>query len=479
MRLIAASVLLLVALLSSTLLFAQSAPAFPASARDIAIPVAAQPGPNETIDVNAAVNAYLAEVPPAARARSDAYFEGGYWLLLWDFLWGAVIYILLLATRLSAWMRNFAERITRFKALQTFIYWLEFLVITTILGFPLSAYEGFFRERKYGLMNQIFGGWFGDQLKGVLIAAILGGIVVTGIFAFVRRFRRTWWAWATAASIVFMAFIFMIGPVFLMPLFNKYTRLEDPRVTGPILQMARANGIPAHDVWESNASKQSNRISANVSGFLGTERITLNDNLLKRCTLPEIETVMGHEMGHYVLNHVIKDLLFLGVEALLFFIFLRWALERSLARWATKWSIRDIADPAVLPLAVLLASLFFFILTPVNNSWIRMQEYEADMFGLNAARQPDAEAKVDLMLGEYRKLDPGPLEEMIFFDHPSGRTRITAAMRWKAANIASLQQTPPVVLTAMPCAPVINKDSKTRKVTDVAGRRVAPHLETK
>jgi STE24 endopeptidase len=439
MRLIAASVLLLVALLSSTLLFAQSAPAFPASARDIAIPVAAQPGPNETIDVNAAVNAYLAEVPPAARARSDAYFEGGYWLLLWDFLWGAVIYILLLATRLSAWMRNFAERITRFKALQTFIYWLEFLVITTILGFPLSAYEGFFRERKYGLMNQIFGGWFGDQLKGVLIAAILGGIVVTGIFAFVRRFRRTWWAWATAASIVFMAFIFMIGPVFLMPLFNKYTRLEDPRVTGPILQMARANGIPAHDVWESNASKQSNRISANVSGFLGTERITLNDNLLKRCTLPEIETVMGHEMGHYVLNHVIKDLLFLGVEAL----------------------------------------LFFFILTPVNNSWIRMQEYEADMFGLNAARQPDAEAKVDLMLGEYRKLDPGPLEEMIFFDHPSGRTRITAAMRWKAANIASLQQTPPVVLTAMPCAPVINKDSKTRKVTDVAGRRVAPHLETK
>ena len=95
-----------------------------------------------------------------------------------------------------------------------------------------------------------------------------------------------------------------------------------------------------------------------------------------------------------------------------------------------------MTDIAVLPLAVLLLSLFAFVTTPISNSWVRTEEYEADIFGLNASRQPDGEAAVDLKLGDYRKLDPGRLEEIFFFDHPSGRTRITAAMRWKKENMA-------------------------------------------
>ena len=88
----------------------------------------------------------------------------------------------------------------------------------------------------------------------------------------------------------------------------------------------------------------------------------------------------------------------------------------------------------MLPLAVIGLSVYFFLLTPVTNTITRTMEFDADMYGLNAARQPDGEANVDLMLGEYRKLDPGPVEEFVFFDHPSGRTRITAAMRWKAEH---------------------------------------------
>jgi STE24 endopeptidase len=94
----------------------------------------------------------------------------------------------------------------------------------------------------------------------------------------------------------------------------------------------------------------------------------------------------------------------------------------------------------VLPLAALLLSIFFFVTTPIDNTWTRTEEYEADIFGLNAARQPDGEAAVDLKLGDYRKLDPSPIEEFIFFDHPSGRTRITAAMRWKRENLNSLNE---------------------------------------
>jgi len=144
---------------------------------------------------------------------------------------------------------------------------------------------------------------------------------------------------------------------------------------------------------------------------------------------------MAHEMGHYVLNHVFKGIVEFGVLIVIGFAFLRWSFDRALARWGSRWGIAGIADVAGLPLLVLLLSVFFFAMTPVTNTLIRTQEVEADIFGLNAARQPDAEAEVDLMLGEYRKLKPGPLEEFIFFDHPSGYNRILMAMRWKAENL--------------------------------------------
>jgi STE24 endopeptidase len=235
---------------------------------------------------------------------------------------------------------------------------------------------------------------------------------------------------------VFFAVIAMgVSPVFIEPLFNTYTPLKDESIRGPILRLARANGIPAADVFVVDASKQTTRVSANVAGFLGTQRIALNDNLLKRCSLAEIESVMGHEMGHYVLNHVYKGIVEFGVLIVIGFAFLRWSFDRVSARWGSRWGIAGIADVAGLPLIALLLSVFFFAMTPVTNTMIRTQEAEADIFGLNAARQPDAEAEVDLMLGEYRKLKPGPLEEVLFFDHPSGYRRILMAMRWKAENL--------------------------------------------
>jgi STE24 endopeptidase len=396
--------------------------------------LAANSGPSQSFDIRAAVDAYLAKMPPAQRARSDAYFEGGYWLILWDFLSTAFVMWLLLRFRWSAKMRNLAERITRFRPLQTVLYWVQFMILTSALTFPLTMYEGFFRERKYDLMNQAFGQWMRDQVVGLAVGLVLGAIVIVPLFGLVRRLGRNWWVWGAALVIVFFAFVSLIAPVYIAPLFNQYKKLEDARVKDPILQMARANGIPATDVWEFDASRQSNRVSANVSGFANTMRISLNDNLLNRCTLPEIETTMGHEMGHYVLNHSYKGLVMFGVLIVIAFAFVNWAINLALARWGTAWDVRGIGDVAVLPLAALVFALFFFLTTPVNNTITRTMEFEADMYGLNAARQPDGEANVDMMLGEYRKLDPGPLEEFTFFDHPSGRTRITAAMQWKAEH---------------------------------------------
>jgi STE24 endopeptidase len=311
---------------------------------------------------------------------------------------------------------------------------VQFIIVTYLVTFPLSVYEGYFREHKYGLLNQSLGPWMRDQAIGLIVGVILGGILVMFLFGIVRRLGKNWWVWGSVVSILFLMFVSLIAPVYILPLFNKYTKLQDARIKDPILSLARANGIPATDVYEFDASRQSNRVSANVSGFGKTQRISLNDNLLNRCTLPEIETTMGHEMGHYVLNHATKGVVMYGVVVVLGFAFLNWFINSALARWGQNLGIRGMTDIAVLPLATICLSIYFLLMTPVSNTITRTMEFEADMYGLNAARQPDGEANVDLLLGEYRKMDPTPLEEIIFFDHPSGRTRITAAMRWKAEH---------------------------------------------
>jgi len=368
-------------------------------------------------------------------ARSNAYFEGGYWMILWDFLFGVVVALLLLNTRWTAKMRDLAERLTRRKPLQTLLYWIQYLIVSTILLFPLTVYEDYFREHKYGLATETFGPWFGDQLKSLAVGLVLGGVLVTLLFGVVRRLPRTWWLWGAAVTWVFLILVILIAPIYIVPIFNKVTLLKDPKVIEPILQLARANGIPAQDVYQIDASRQTTRMSANVSGFASTMRITLTDNLLRRGSPEEIQAVMGHEMGHYVLHHVYQTLLLFFIIALLFFAYLRWSLSWTLRCWGQRWQIRSIADTAIVPLVLLLASIFFFVLTPAMNTYVRTQEYEADMYGLNTSRQPDGFAQAAIHLGEFRKMNPGPLEEWIFFDHPSGRNRIYAAMRWKAENL--------------------------------------------
>jgi STE24 endopeptidase len=429
------SLLLLSTLLLSTLLLSARLAPF-AQAQTSHAPATTESAASvQPFDVKAAVDAYLARVPAGQRARSDAYFEGGYWLLLWDFLATVVVMGMLLRFRWSVRMRDLAERLTRFKVLQAALYWVQFVAVFAVITFPLTVYEGFFREHKYGLSNQTFGQWMRDQAVGLALVAGLGAILLALLFGVVRRLGKNWWVWASAVCLIFVAFVALIAPVFIFPLFNKFTTLEDPRIKDPILSLARANGIPATNVYVFDASRQSNRVSANVSGFAGTTRISLNDNLLKRCTLPAIEATMGHEMGHYVLNHQFKGLVLNGVVLVIMFALLNWGLNAGLARRGESWGIRGITDLAVLPLALLLLAIFSFLLTPVNNTITRTMEYEADMYGINASQQPDGEAEVDLMLGEYRKLDPGPIEEFIFYDHPGGRTRITAAMRWKAEHL--------------------------------------------
>jgi len=395
--------------------------------------------PSAHFDVEAATNAYLAQIPASARARSDAYFEGGYWLILWDFLLAIFVYWILLHFGISTKMRNVAAGISRFAFLQDIIYWVQFIILLDLLTAPLEIYEGYFREHKYGLATQTFGPWLGDQAKELLVSVIAGAVLVPILFWIVRKLPNTWHIWGALVTVIFMCVMVMISPIYIFPLFNKITRLDDPKVTQPVLSLAHANGIPANDVYKIDASRQSTRMSANVSGLGKTMRITMNDNLLRRGSPEEIQSVMGHEMGHYVLNHIYRGMFFMAVTMILFFILLRWGLDWSLARWGTTRGVNGIGAVAVLPRVFFIVTLCGFVFTTIGNSVSREDEHEADMYGLNASRQPDGFAQAAIHLGEYRKMNPGRLEEIIFYDHPAGRRRIHDAMQWKSENLQLFQ----------------------------------------
>ena len=389
----------------------------------------------KSFDSARATQAWLDTVPPDKRAKSDAYFEGSYWLLLWNFLAGAAISIFLLASRFAAQLRDFAERLTGSKTGQVMMCSIVFILVVAVLSFPLTLYQFFIREHQYGFATQTFVPWFVEQLIGLVVGLIVGTIGLPILYAVFRAASRSWWIWGALVTVVLSFIGNFIAPVYVEPLFNTYKPITDPKIRDPILAMARANQIPVKQVFEVDASRQTTRVSGNVAGLLGTTRIALNDNLLKQCTLPEIRAVMAHEMGHYVLNHGAKLTIYFGVVALFGFGIARFFFDLAVRIWGERWDVHGIADPAGLPLLMLIFVTFTFLMTPVLNSIVRTTEREADQFGINTSREPDGEAKVALKLGAYRKLDPSPLEEFIFFDHPSGRARIQMGMDWKAAHL--------------------------------------------
>jgi len=386
-------------------------------------------------DVEQASRAYIDTLQGAELEKSNQYFEGGYWLILWGALVGVLVDFAILQSRVSARFRDWSERVTRKKWLQPALYALPYVIAGFLITLPWTIYTGFFREQQYGLMSQGFGGWFGEQMIGLVISLIVFPLLIMAIFAVIRRAPKSWWIWGTGVIAAFLFIGLLLGPVFIAPLFNEYTEMADGPMRDRIVAMAAEYDIPANHIYVFDQSKQHKRISANVSGVGPTIRISLNDNLLERTDPVEVAAVMGHELGHYVLGHTWRIVLILSLlVALAMFIVARLA-PRLIERHGARWGVRSIADPAAIPVLSLILTVYFLSATPAINSLIRINESEADRFGLETAREPDGFAKVAMRLSGYRKIEPGPVEEMLFFDHPSGATRVRMAMQWKADHV--------------------------------------------
>ena len=384
-------------------------------------------------DAKLATQAYLDRLPKQAVERSDDYDEGGYWLQLWEFLLGVAIAALMLHGGRSARVRDWAQRVGRRPLLRDGLYGGVYGLASGLLLLPLNFYRGYWREHAYGMSTQTAADWSAEWIANLGVEVVGTAVAVALLYAVFRRAGERWWLWGAAASSALLALMLFVKPIVIDPLFNTYKPLDHGPVRDAVLTMARSNGVPADEVYVFDASRQTKRVSANVSGLGETAAVRLNDNLLNRTSLPEIRAVMAHELGHYVLNHAPKMLMQFGLLILFGLLFCQWAMRRLFARFGQAWGTRAVTDVAGLPLLAAVFSAFMMLATPVFNSIIRIQEIEADRFGLNLARDPHGFAEVMLKLADYRKTDPGPLEEVIFFHHPSARHRIHDAMRWREA----------------------------------------------
>src|SRR5580698_2081672 len=349
------------------------------------IPAAAQVGPN--FDVEKATTAYVNLLSSEQRKLSDQYFEGGYWLQLWDLLWTVGACAVLLVSGASERMSRWSQRVSRKAWLSTPLFIAQILIALSVLELPWVIYSDFVREHRYGLSEQSFGGWLSDLALVSLANVIIFGLALTLVYAAVRKAGSRWWIWATGLTWVTLLTVQLISPVYIFPLLNDYKPLPDGPVKQVLLSLARANQVPTAQVEWFDASKQTTRISANVAGILNTTRIALNDNLLHKTSLSEIKAVLGHEMGHYVLNHPWKGSILLTLVIGLALALLNISFDAALRRWGMRLGLSDRADPKALPLAIALFSVIFFLLTPLQNGVVRTIESEADAFGLNASRE--------------------------------------------------------------------------------------------
>jgi len=377
--------------------------------------------------------------PPRDTPEHEAYAHGSYRLfLLWNLFTLALLWFLL-QSRFAAGVQRWAERLTRRANLKVAACVVVFSATLWVLSLPLAIVTGFVREKRYGFMNQGFDGWIGDRGKQFLVSLLVRLLLAPLLYLLMRRIGRAWWLPGAALTIACTVFGIVVTPVFVDPLFNTFVPLRDQSLKQEILDMAHREGIPADEVYEMNASRQSEHNNAYVTGLLGTQRIVLYDTLLKRFAPREIRSVMAHEMGHYVLRHIWKTVAFLTPLILLGFFLVDRTARRLIAAHPL-WDIRRIEDPASLPVVALAALLYLLAMGPAIATYSRHQESEADRFGLELTRDPEAAASSVIKFGQYdlSEYEAHPLIELLLFSHPSVNNRVRAAQAWARAHPGSV-----------------------------------------
>jgi len=378
---------------------------------------------------------YLARVRGGFTPQNQAYARLKTILRFATPLYGMLIGALILFSGLAAGMRDVAHALGHRRYVRVLVFLILYAVVTSLLSAPLAWYDEFALEHQFGLSNQSFGGWAGDQLKaGVFVVAMFGVLPILAlVYRVFDRSPRRWWVWLALGAVPLVIASVLLQPLVFDPMFNKFTPLGDQHLKGEILALAARADIPGRRVYEVDKSAQTNKYNAYVNGFGASQRIVLWDTTLHGMKEDEILFVMAHEMGHYKLGHIWQGM---AVSALLTLVLLFLAArlcDAALAIFGARWGIRAMADVASLPLLILVLDLLSFAAQPVVNGYSRRVEHEADVFGLEVSRDNDAAARAFVKLGSQNKADPDPepVVKWILFTHPTESERVEFAMHYR------------------------------------------------
>ncbi len=376
-------------------------------------------------------------LPPDKYEKAVAFSRAKYRLYFVDAAYGVVILLLLLNWRVAPKYRDWAERVSRFRFVQAWVFAPLFLLTVAVLGLPTEIYRQWL-SLKYEQSIQGWGSWSLDWAKGQLIGMIIGALVLWILYGIIRRSARRWWFYFWLVSIPIIVFLVFIAPVVIEPLFFKFEPLQNkhPDLVAQISKVVARGGltIPPERMFEMKASEKLKSLNAYVAGIGASKRVVVWDNTTARLTNDQTLFVFGHEMGHYVLGHIPKLIAFVSM---LLFVFLyvgyrgmRWVLQR----WGTRWNIRGADDWASFPVLLLFLGILSFLADPIGNALSRHVEHQADIYGLEVIhgivpRPADAAVPAFQILGETNLSDPNPsrLIELWLYNHPPLNKRIQFA----------------------------------------------------
>jgi len=379
-------------------------------------------------------------LPPDKLAKATALYDVRVKLLIADTIFGFVLLLAFVYGRVGARFRSMAEGVTSGIKKQGLVAIPLFLLVMTVCQLPLEMY-GHRLQLAYGLSVQHWGSWFGDWLKSLAISLLIGTAAISGAYALMRKFARNWWLVFWAISVPFLIFFIFLVPFVIDPLFNHFDPLapRQPQLVAEIEKVVQHGGlsIPRDRMFEMRASDKVTTLNAYVTGLGASKRVVVWDNTIKEMTVPQTLFVFGHEMGHYVLNHMWKGLAFFFVLLFVAYWFGARVGEWSVRRFGARWDIRALSDYASLPLLILIISVFMFITQPITSGFSRYLEHQADQYGMEVTHGivPNVNqnaAQTFQALGENGLSYPNPAPWLIFwtYDHPAIPDRVQFVLHY-------------------------------------------------
>jgi STE24 endopeptidase len=405
--------------------------------RTNAIAFQAAPAPASASNSSTQTSTTTYHLSPEKYQKAIAYSRAGYRLYFLSVFWSLAVILFLLRSGFIAKLRSFAESRSGNHVLQAVFFVPSLFASLALLHLPIRLYWHHL-SLYYQQSIEPWGPWLWDWTKAELLQIALALLVVTLLFALIRSKPRSWWLFAWLGAIPLSLFLGLIAPWYVDPLFNKFRPLQEtqPQLVQSIGELSRRAGIPIPPdrMFLMEASAKTNAINAYVAGLGPSKRIVIWDTSIRKTKPEELLFIVGHEMGHYVLGHVLKG--FAYFFALLFVaLFLAYRLlQWSIARWGTAWGIRSQSDWAALGALLLLFNILSFFGQPVGNAISRMQEHAADAYGLQLIQGffPNANevaAHSFQVLGEEDLDDPDPPKLIVFwlYSHPPLNDRLQFA----------------------------------------------------